>query len=307
MEIPSRLRLRHLRVFLEVARQDSMTAAAGTLHVTQPALSKAIRELEDIVGASLFDRTHRRMVLSEAGHRFRVHAARIERDLDRATRAARGAVERTGLTLGVLPTAATNLVPSAAHTFARSHPTCVLDITTGGNAALMAGLRDGTLDLVVGRMAPPDDMAGLLFEQLYPEEIIAVVRPGHPLLASAETDIAALEAWPLIVPPPAALIAPPVRSWLTSVGLGDVDGTLRTVSLAVGRGAVLGSDAIWFISLGVVAFELRHRHLARLPLSKPIFAGPLGVSRRDDGADGPEMRAFRDCLQTTARALRGQI
>ncbi|MEM8787192.1 MAG: LysR substrate-binding domain-containing protein [Pseudomonadota bacterium] len=299
----ARIRLRHVRVFLEVARVGGLTAAAGTLHVTQPALSKTIRELEEIVGAALFDRSHRQMILNDAGRRFHAHAARIERDLDRATRAAQRAAKRSRLRLGVLPTAATDLVPRAVRRFSQTRPNCVLDVATGGNPDLVGALRGGALDLVVGRMAPPEAMTGLAFEQLYPERILAVARPDHPLAELEVVEATRLESWPLILPPPDALIAQPVEAWRLSVGLSHVEATLRTVSLAVGRGAVRGSDGVWFISEGVVAFELRERLLAALPLDRPIYAGPLGISRRAED-DGEEAAAFADCLHAVAQHMR---
>jgi len=294
-----RIRLRHLRVFLEVARSGGLTVAAGVLNVTQPALSKTVRELEEIVGTPLFERSHRRMNLSEAGQRFRVHATRIERDLERAARSAAAAGRRTRLRVGVLPTAATDLVPTAVRSFADARPHCVCDVATGGNAGLVEQLRGGALDLVVGRMAPPAEMTGLVFEQLYPERIVTAVRPDHPLAAQAVVEPADLEEWPLILPPPDALIAPPVDAWRTSVGLAHREASLRTVSLAVGRCAVRDSDAVWFISEGVAAFELRHRLLAALPLDRPILGGPLGISLRAED-EIEEVDAFRACLRRAA-------
>ena len=88
------------------------------------------------------------------------------------------------LAVGVLPTVATRVLPKAALAFARAVPDACLRASTGPNRFLLSQLRDGSLDLVVGRLAAPDEMAGLVFEQLYSEAVVAVVRAGHPLLAA---------------------------------------------------------------------------------------------------------------------------
>ena len=69
-----RIRIRHLRCFLETARLGSLSAAADAMNVSQPAASKTIRELEEVLGKPLFDRSHRRLSLTAAGRVFQQHA-----------------------------------------------------------------------------------------------------------------------------------------------------------------------------------------------------------------------------------------
>ncbi|MEC9197039.1 MAG: LysR family transcriptional regulator, partial [Pseudomonadota bacterium] len=72
--IDPQIRMRHIRCFLETARLGSLSAAADALHVSQPAASKTIKELEDILGVALFDRSGRRLTLTRAGSLFQRHA-----------------------------------------------------------------------------------------------------------------------------------------------------------------------------------------------------------------------------------------
>ena len=147
-----RLRLRHLRCFLETARLGGLSAAAEILSVSQPAASKTLRELEEILGVALFDRSARRLVLSPAGRVFQQHAGTAMRALEAAQSAVRDAPERiTKLNVGVLPTVATDVLPRAALEFNRQMPHCTLQVTTGPNWLLLAQLREGTADLMVGR------------------------------------------------------------------------------------------------------------------------------------------------------------
>jgi LysR family pca operon transcriptional activator len=75
MSWDARLRLRHLRCFLEIARAESVSLAAEQLNITQPAVSRSLKELEDMLGTHLFDRVGRGLRLNEAGRVFQSHAA----------------------------------------------------------------------------------------------------------------------------------------------------------------------------------------------------------------------------------------
>ena len=242
-----RLRLRHLRCFLETARLGGLSAAAEALSISQPAASKTLRELEDILKVALFDRSTRRLVLSPAGRVFQQHAGAAMRALEAAQDAVRDAPERiTRIHLGVLPTVATDLLPRAALKYNEMVPHCILHLTTGPNWLLLSQLREGTLDLMVGRMPDAERMEGLTFRQLYPERVVMVVRPGHPLLGRPDFP-AELANYKLMLPPAGALIAPAVRGWLASVGLGHLEPAFESVSLAFGRKLVMHSDIVWFI------------------------------------------------------------
>lgn len=302
MKLDPRLRLRHIACFLEIAQSGSVVAAADALAVTQPAVSKTLRELEEILGQRLFDRAGRRLRLNAAGMLFQQAAGAAFGELARAQNAVRRVrLDTVRIAAGVLPTAATDLMPRAAIAFREAHPNCVLRVSTGPNWLLLSQLREGSLDLVVGRMAEADRMAGLSFRQLYQEEVVAVVRPGHPLLGGG--DQRRLDEFPLILPPRGAVIAETVRSWLVSIGVSPEAPAWETVSLAFGRGVVHGSDAVWFISRGVVAEELRRGTLATLRLGAPMQAGPLGVSRRAGAPPSAEVDALVATLERVARDL----
>lgn len=292
-----RLRLRHLRCFLETARLGGLSAAAEKLCVSQPAASKTLRELEDILGVALFDRSTRRLVLSPAGRVFQQHAGAAMRALEAAQDAVRDAPERiTRLNLGVLPTVATDLLPRAALTYNEAFPNCILHLTTGPNWLLLSQLREGVLDLMVGRMPDAEQMDGLTFQQLYPERVVMVVRPGHPLLDASDFP-AELANYKLMLPPDGALIAPAVRGWLASVGLSHLDPAFETVSLAFGRKLVMHSDIVWFISKGVVADELASGVLTTLDPGTELPSGPVGICRRANAELTQETQAFVKLLR----------
>lgn len=299
------LRLRHLRCFLETARRESLSAAAEALHVSQPAASKTIRELEEMLGVALFDRVGRRLELTRAGQLFQQHAGAALNDLIRAQDLVRKAPARKQrLAVGVLPTVATEVFPRTALLFQRAFPQCLLRVSTGPNWLLLSQLREGALDMVIGRMPAPDRMEGLSFQQLYTEQVVMVVRPGHPLCAGP-VGAAALARFPLMLPPGGAVISPVVKAYLTSIGLQNLEPAFENVSLAFGRKVVALSDTVWFISRGVVAEELAAGQLVALDTETEVFAGPVGISLRGALSPTAEQRGLIDCLiETTAQTNR---
>lgn len=291
---------RHLRCFIEVARLSSVGQAAEVLAISQPAVSKTLRELEARLGTALFDRVGRRLRLTEAGLLFQKHAGLSLSELDRGVRALRAPERhRRRLVVGVLPTVATRIVPRAVLAFAEAVPGGALRVTTGPNWVLLSQLRDGSLELVVGRLAAPDEMRGLVFEQLLVEPVVAVVRPGHPLVAAPGL---AVTDFPLVLPPPRAVIRPAVERFFLSVGQEMPRALVESVSLAVGRGLVQASDAVWFISRGVVGEELRLGTVVALDLpGLPQVAGPVGLTRRAGAEPEAEVAALMAALREAAR------
>jgi len=299
------LRLRHLRCFLETARLGSLTAASGSLHVSQPAVSKTIQELEAIVGTRLFDRRNRRLTLTPAGKVYQSHAEAALAELERAQRLALDPPrERPKVRAGVLPTAATGLIPRAALSFHATHSHVLLDVMTGPNWLLLSLLREGQLDLVVGRRPPENNSEGLNFNPLYWERVVPVVRKGHPLLRQ-DWDYADLTRYPLMLPPQGALISTSVRTWLHSIGIGDPEPAYENVSLAFGREVVLNSDTVWFISEGVVRPEIENGVIAVLPIRNELLGGPVGITLRQNVELSPQAAAFISVIRSASGLATG--
>lgn len=302
MSLDARIRMRHIRCFLAIARAGTLSEAAVSLHITQPAASKTLKELEEILGVALFDRSARRLRLNAAGQVFQQHAGNAFAEMTRAQDEVRKARrDRVKLSAGVLPTAATDLFPRAALEFARRQPHAAVHVMTGPNWLLLNQLREGRLDLVVGRMALPDQMSGVTFEQLYLEDVVVVARPGHPLTGRSGVS-PAIGDYPLILPPGGAIISPVVKGFLMSLGLRDVQPVFETVSLAFGRRAVELSDALWFISRGVVAEDLRRGHLSELDLKSEMLVGPVGISLAERRAESLERDELVRILKETVIA-----
>ena len=157
------------------------------------------------------------------------------------------------------------------------------------------------LDVVIGRLGEPDTMRGLSFTQLYLEEVAIVVRPGHPILA--DPDLRRIGDWPVIYPPSSAAIRPFVKSLLVAEGLPLPHRRIETVSSEFGRARTRDSDAIWFISAGVVAREISEGHLVRLPVNTELTRGPVGLMARANERETLERRILAQAIERVVRQL----
>jgi LysR family pca operon transcriptional activator len=258
--------------------------------------------LEIALERKLFDRVGRRLQLNAAGQVFQRHIGGALGDIERGQKAVQGTLEiRTKIAVGALPTSVNHLVPQAALELQETHPNCALRILTGPNWLLMSQLRDGSLDLVVGRMGAPDLMTGLTFAPLYPDDIVAVVRHDHP--ATGSVDANTLQVYPLMVPPKGAAISQFVQRYLISIGANTIAPQFESVSLSFARHILPASDTIWFISRGVVVDELAEGRMRLLPLDMPMMAGPVGISLRQDVILSPELTD----LLASLKAVAGQM
>lgn len=277
----SAVRLRHLRTFVAVARQGHVGRAAADLAVTQPAVSKSIRELEQILGVELFDRTRRGAVLSRFGEMFLRHAEASLSALRRGLEEVEDASLPSALPVrvGALPTVSARLLPDAIRRYQAHGFGAVPRIVTGPNDYLTEQLRRGDLDIVIGRMQEPDAMTGLVFEHLYSEPLAFAVRAGHPL-AGVALSPEALGAFECLLPPPGSVIRPAVDRFFAASSLPRPARVVETVSLAFSRRYVRASDAVWIISEGVVLEDLEAGGLVRLLIDTSDTRGPVGATLR---------------------------
>ncbi len=189
---------RQLRVFTEVAELGSMARAAETLHLTPPAVSMQIKEVESQVGLPLFDRHGRTVSLSTAGEYFLVHAKRLLAALKEAddAMARLKRIERGLLTIGMVSTAK-YFVPHLLARFHEDHPGIDVRLRVVGNREQLVSLMQaGDADLtIMGR--PPREIATRA-EAFAPHPLVFVAPPGHPLLATPQAPVAALAPYGFI-------------------------------------------------------------------------------------------------------------
>ncbi|CAH1669623.1 LysR family transcriptional regulator, pca operon transcriptional activator [Hyphomicrobiales bacterium] len=292
------IKLRHIRAFLDIAVEGSLSAVARRQGITQPALSRTLAELEELLAVPLFRREKRRLVLSEQGALFRRHASVGLQAFEAGAAALHPGAAGSRIRVGVLPTAATRLFPLVALRFREIAPETVLTIETGPHSYLVGLLREGAIDLMLGRMPAASEMAGLVFTHLYEEEVTLVARHDHPLRDEPAAQL--LQQVPVILPPDTAIIRRVVDEYLMTLNLAGLNPAFETVALPVGRAILLRSDAVWFISRGVVADELDRGELCEISTGARFLSGAVGLTRRQGGPAVPGLDLLERLTKETA-------
>jgi DNA-binding transcriptional LysR family regulator len=193
--------LRHLRYFVAVAEMENVSRAALKLHVSQPALSRQIRDLEDELGFSLLERTAKSVRLTDAGRAFLDNARALLQHADEAVKKARAvaSAEPTELHVGYSPTPVAEILPKTLRAFQRTMPSVHVRLHDWSNNEILDGIRNGRLQL--GLIVPPAKASALQdvrYEELFHERVCVAVAPQHPFARRRAIPIAEIAAEPLI-------------------------------------------------------------------------------------------------------------
>jgi DNA-binding transcriptional LysR family regulator len=177
------MELRHLRYFVAVAEAQNVTRAAIKLHVSQPTISRQIRDLEDELGVALFEHGAKAVRLTEAGRVFLAEARtllqRAEGTMQRAKAVAGGKCGE--IHVGFAPSLAVELLPRTLRYFQESNPDVRVKLHDLSTQEMLLGLKDGKLHVALMVQVSPKALAGLVFEELQSQAVCVALHPGHPL------------------------------------------------------------------------------------------------------------------------------
>ena len=196
------LESRQLHAFSALARRGSFTLAAKDLHLTQSAVSHALKALEKDLGCRLVDRVGKRVQLTEAGREFLRHTENILREM-LAARTEMETVSRWNhrqLRLAAGATACEHFLPPVLRAFQESFPDCSIKIETGGQRRQLELLRAAQVDLAVvfePAAAAADD---LVFTSFFEDELCLIVSPRHRGAGRPSAPREEIESEPLFVP-----------------------------------------------------------------------------------------------------------
>jgi len=190
-----------LAAFLEIADAGSFSAAAGRLHLSQPAISKRIAALEQRLDSRLFDRVGRRVLLTEAGRALLPYARRVREDLEDGRRALSHLSNRVQgrLTIGTSHHIGLHRLPPVLKTFAHDHPDVDLDIQFMDSEIACQGVIAGKLELGIVTL-PGEPLAGLRARRIWDDPLAVVVSPGHVLAKRKRIRLAELAHHPAVLP-----------------------------------------------------------------------------------------------------------
>jgi LysR family transcriptional regulator, benzoate and cis,cis-muconate-responsive activator of ben and cat genes len=290
-----------LRYFVAVAEMENVSRAALKLHVSQPALSRQIRDLEDELGFSLLQRTAKSVRLTDAGRAFLDNARALLQNADEAVTKARAVAtaEPTELHIGYTPEPTVAILPNTLRTFQVAMPNVHVRLHDWNIQNILDGIRDGRLQL--GLIVPPTKASALhdlRFEELFHVRVCVIVAPQHRFARRRAIPITEVATEPLI-----GLTREDYPGYYDHVSIifskvkqkprvvEEYDSYYGIISaVEAGTGVALGGD-VFRHSLGN-----RVKFLYLTPEPKPVAVGIVGTK----GRLSPAAEKFWQCTKEAA-------
>lgn len=296
-------KLRHLHVFATVARHRSLTAAAVALGISQPAMSKWLRELESQVGSALFDRGRELKLLPQG----EVLLRRVERVLGELGRAGDEmkelALGRAGsVRVGTVFGPGSIFVPRAVVTFSEAAPSVEVFLYEDTVDRLLPRLQTGELDVIVCRLEEQALNAAVSSEVLYDDPARIVARPGHPLARSRRLTWAEVHECAWILPVRGAPMRLRIEQAFAQAGLSLPARRIESVSPISSLTLVRETDRLAVMSSDLAHYFEDAGLVRRLPLAVEQGVGPVGMLWID-GPVASTVERLLECLRRQAREV----
>lgn len=301
LELLHGINLNHLLGFMAVAETGSFRAAALRMHISQSALSVKIRQLEQTVGVSVFHRTTRSVALTAHGQRLQATARRVSADLSQVLAELReeSQLHRGVVTVAVLPSLASTVMPRAMKAFAKAHPGIDVRLRDADSKRAVELIRQGDADM--GLLSRNDQLHELAFTQLFRDAFFAVVpAQGHALSARKRIALADLAGYPLLLNPRGVDLREVLQGMFSQAGI-----TPRPAQELVGTHALVS-----LVAAGFGISVLPRMALAGLQGGPCHFIPLRGGEARDVGvmlptrrSPSPACSAFKAFLEDNAQSL----
>lgn len=293
-----RLRTRQLLLVALVGRERNLGRAAQAMAMSQPAATKLLQQVEDVLGAQLFARQARGMEATPAGEVVIRYARQVLVDFGHARQelASLQAGLRGTLRVGSVPGALPELVAPALAAYKRTYPGVSVSLLVETSDVMVGHLRSGEVDLVLGRPLEGRLDAGFRSVPVLEEPHVVVARERHPLLRRKALRFADLLQWPWILQPPGSPQRTRFETALLEAGITarpDVTETASTVATT----ALLGSsDMLAIMPLSLARHYGAPAKLRALDIRLPLRVPSIHLITRERELS-PAARAFVDVLR----------
>jgi DNA-binding transcriptional LysR family regulator len=289
------MNLNHLAIFRAVAEAGSVSAGAERLLVSQPAVSKQLRQFERALGVVLFDRLPGGMRMTAAGEVLLTHARRLfaeEVDAQRALEELRG-LKRGRLAIGASMTIGVYLLPGLLAAFKQRHPGVELACEIGNTAEVAAALLEGRLD--VGLTEGPTEDARLAAKTFLTDRLVAVVPPGSSLAGKKRVSVQRFLREPLVMREAGSGTREVVERAFARAGV-EAKAALTLASTEAIKRAVMAGLGVAVVSALAVETEIAGGQLAVTELAGVTFRRPLLQVEVKSRQASRAVEAFRELL-----------
>jgi DNA-binding transcriptional LysR family regulator len=294
------MNLNQLRVFWAVSAEGSVTRAARSLSISQPAVSKQLAELEQTLGVPLFDRLPRGVRLTSAGQLLQRHARRIfatEAAAEAEIAELRG-LSRGQLSIGASTTIGSYLIPSLFGAFNRAHPRVQLALEIGNTAGIQAAVLDNRLHLALTEGFVSSEQ--LQVEVVTHDHMVAIAAPSHAAARRAAMTAAELCSLPFILRERGSGTRDVIEAALVERGL-VLEPLMSLGSTEAVKNAVASGLGVAIVSRLTVELELKARLLREIPLTDLRIERALHLLWLKGKRQSPAVAAFIDLLHERLR------
>lgn len=301
----ARLKTRQLLLLIALDDERNIHRAAEVLCMTQPAASKQLKDLEDMLEVRLFERQPRGMEPTQYGETMIRHARMALTSLSAAhddivalKQGLAGQVE-----VGVIMTPAMALLPRAISQVKRQAPLLRVGVHLESSKVLLDLLQRGQLDFMIGRILEDGTATGLRYEELAVEPVCAVARLGHPLLKADNLRLADLAGRPWILPPPGSVLRHRWELMFRRAALEPPANVVDTTALLLITALLQQTDSLHVMPVEVARYYASLNVLAILPIELPCHMDAFGIITREGHLLSPGARQMLQEVRLAARDL----
>jgi len=296
------MNLHHLAIFHAIAQTGSISACAERMHISQPAISRQLKEFEQRIGVVLFERLPRGMRLTPAGEVLRDYAVRLF-EIARTAEAAvheMSEVRQGHLSIGASNTVGTYILPTLLARFRRKHPAVGVSMFVGNTEQVSQGVHD--LRFMLGFIEGPLHVQDLRVDRFSEDEILPVASADHPLSRRKRLTPTDLSGQPLLMREPGSGTRELIEGLLQrhSIRTGNV--VEFGSHEAIKQAAAHGGGIAWLPRV-CMPRELADGELVGLAVKALTIRRPLSVIRRRDGYTAPAAEAFLALLNIHGSAI----
>lgn len=294
-----------LNAVITIGDVHSVTSAAAKLGVSQPAVNRSLRNLEQRLGMRLFDRTAQGMIPTQSGEilirRAKLALVEIEQGMEEIANVGGQALGR--VSIGALPLSRVYLVPMAVNRLLIDFPDAEINIVDGLYEQLVGDLCNGDVDMIVGTLRDPLPVEGVKAETLFEDGMVLAARTGHPIFNNDPITFQHLIGLEWVVPQPGVPLREQFNDMLADNGVPLPEHPIETGSISVKRTIAMGSDRLVAVSRSQIHHEEQYGLLKPLSLVTNVPKRPIGLLTRSDYVPTPAVSAFLKHLRQVGQEI----
>lgn len=297
-----RLRAKHLKTLEVLGRVESMRAAANELNITQPAVTKLLQDLEELLEVRLFDRSSTGISPTPIGHAVVEFARRTVSDVERFA----GLITNLklggygSLKIGTIMASMPELVPLAIKRLKAERPLMTIHLLAATSNLLLEELSKRTIDMAIARLTAPEQSATFDFEPLLGEEVCVFSAADHPLAARTQIDLGELFHQPWVLQSPMSPLRQLLQRSFADLEMGALPNWIETNSIHSTLKLVLHAGMIAALPSTILEDGVKNGEYVKLPVKLSHSLSSYGIVTLKDSIQTDNTRLFASFLREAA-------